>query len=985
MKKSKKIPKTHLPKFDRGGSTRASVDNSRTMYGSEAGAYGNTSVAGQGGDATSNLYNDKRSQGSGLGKTSNYAAAAAGTLGSYASVANNSNLNSAQRTTAYGQSVNQTVDAVIGAIPVYGQAYGLVSGAKDMLLDSTTSSNINPHTGEKSYKKGTDAAAGALLTPTHTSQINDWTKLANGDRSAETIAGSILPIGSLIGGVKAFTKGDDKYSENEKLIAAENQKQQELLDQQNAAYQQQQNDYINNAIQAGMTSYQNQPQGASIKYPHGGMNMKPNAEIEKQENVVAPNGEFLQANGPSHSEGGVPVALPGNSMIFSDRLKLGKKTFAELNKVNNTSKEDKILESNKFGNTSKRTAELMKFAKNKNSQELFNAQEALKQAKVEAYAKKMGVNLNQSQEVPQEFAMGGEIPYDKSLISLKDKTDSLNYAEGYYKGIKYGSLDEHGNTAFGGRNTSGLSYRNDLMNFSKNFAIRQNVPSSAGEYQGYKDADEKYKSKVNLSNDDVYKLAKSEDGVSDNFFDDSKPLYLKNLSKYDQERVAKLKIYLNNQNSQKHSNGGIQKYPNGGTSGQTLNDNSIVAPSIGQDPRYYTYQGNPVMKPGLRALSKDSGVTTDIGLTNYNQLLNTRTQVRDSNSNVGKILPKFEYLNDPTKGSYDEQFNNYKKLYLPGFKYGGKKLPKYEDGGELEDNPLGYKPTNKVDQMRMQQALRNSQNKPSSSSWLTPEMMQTSSDALIEEGYTNPSSPVINTTPTANTYPIRRDKNGKLIFDTPTSSTSSVGTKRDQELYDEELARMNASGGRDSNKFDWKNTLGQVGNFAAQNAGNIYNLSRYNKPEVERYERAKATLLDPTAAIRNAMEHTRRAEYNVRGASGGNAGTYLSNRVALNAQNINMVDAIRQQYANANAGISNNFAQYNNQLAMQEVIANAQNRARNRSGKGEAIGSLGSNIANQMMDNKKTNMDQETLQLMIKYYNDTPEFQRIMKEYKGKK
>lgn len=587
-------------------------------------------------------------------------------------------------------------------------------------------------------------------------------------------------------------------------------------------------------------------QPTNNQFAMGGMNMQPNAEVEgggygkDGENTLNPDGTATQFNGPTHEQGGIKTYLDPGTLIFSDKIKWDGKTAAEHNKpyIKVIQKATKDLENSSLTKESKLGAHLNLMAATKASQAIFTKMEALKQAKVEAYAKKMGVNLNQSPEVPQEFAIGG----------------------------------------------------------------------------------------------------------------------------------VKLPMYLYG----------------GDLDNTSITNNSLIASSTGQDPRYYKYQGNQIMVPGLKSLTKDKGVSTDIGLTNYNQLLNTRTQVRDSNSNVGKILPKFEYLNDPTKGSYDEQFNNYKKLYLPGFKYGGKKLPKYEDGGESEDNPLGYKPTNKVDQMRMQQALWNSQNKSSSSSWLTPEMMQTSSDALIEEGYTNPSSPVINTTPTANTYPIRRDKNGKLIFDTPTSSTNNAGSKRDQELYDEELARMNASGGRDSNKVDWKNTLGQVGNFAAQNAGNIYNLSRYNKPEVERYERAKATLLDPAAAIRNAMEHTRRAEYNVRGASGGNAGTYLSNRVALNAQNINMVDAIRQQYANANAGISNNFAQYNNQLAMQEVIANAQNRARTRSGKGEAIGSMGYNIANQMMDNKKTNMNQETLQLMMKYY-DTPEFQRIMKEYKGKK
>jgi hypothetical protein len=769
MKRSKKIPKTHLPKYAPGG-----VSNTKSLYDTEP----------TGNDATSSLYNEKRGASQKSTVTSDMATAAAGTLGNYTAVANNPNLNSAQRNTAYGAAANQTADAIIGAIPVFGQYYGLVKGGADMLTNATTSSNINPETGKKSYKQGTDAVVGELLTPTHTSQINAVTDFANGKGDVGSGIAAVLGASSIYNAAKGsgIFGGKDEYAENEKLIAAENQKQQELLAQQQAAYQQQQNDYINNAIQAGMANYQSQPQGTTIQYAHGGMSIQPNAEIEKQENVVAPNGGFLQADGPTHEQGGVPVALPGNSMIFSDRLKLGKKTFAELNKVNNISKEDKILESNKYGNTSKRTAELMKFAKNKNSQELFNAQEALKQAKVEAYAKKMGVNLNQSSEASQEFPMGG---------------------------VK------------------------------------------------------------------------------------------------------------------------LPMYPYGGE-GNML--------SYGDDPRFYNYQGNKVIAPNLKALSKDKGVSTDIGLNNYNNLLNTRTQVRDSNVQMDKQLPKFEYLNDPTKGTYDEQFNDYKKVYLPGFAMGGRKLSQYEFGvltpeEEGDDLESVWKSSSaKIDA----QHRWNSNNKVTSSAW-SPEELQASSEV------------------------------------------SSVGSKRDQELYDAELARMNASGGRNTNKFDWKNILGQVGNFAAQNAGNIYNLSRYNKPEVESYERMKATYLDPSAALRDAEAQTRRAEYNVRGASGGNAGTYLSNRVALNAQNTINKARIHTDYQNANAGISNSVGQYNNELARQEVIANAMNRARNRSGKGEAIGSLGSNVANQMMDNKKTNMDQETLQLMMKYYND-PQFKKYLEE-----
>lgn len=929
MKKSKKIPKTHLPKFAPGG----------TMNFDEFGQ----PIQDQKASGTQNIYNQNRGSKINAGQY----AGLASTIGMGASqmAMNNNSLTGEEKQYANNQAMQNTADGVISQMPGFGQYYGLMKGASDLGKSMLTKDDYG------NYKTGVDKAGNEIMTADHAHMIND---ISNKNYTALGLdsmgLGKFARMGSQLTGNSQKTDGG--WGKFNKFI--------------------------------GITPDKTQ-------FAFGGINAQPNAEIESEENVVAPNGGFLQANGPTHEQGGVPVALPGNSMIFSDRLKApgSKKTFAQLNKINNTNKEDKILDSNKTSSMSKRTAELMKFVKNKNSETLFNEQEALKQAKVEAYAKKMGVNLNQSPEALQEFPNGGEIPYDKSLISLKDKTDSLNYAEGYYKGIKYGSLDEHGNTAFGGRNTSGLSYRNDLMNFSKNFAIRQNVPSSAGEYQGYKDADEKYKSKVNLSNDDVYKLAKSEDGVSDNFFDDSKPLYLKNLSKYDQERVAKLKIYLNNQNSQKHSNGGIQKYPIGGVKlpmypyGGDLDANMLSYG--GDDPRFYNYQGSKVVKPNLNALNKDKGVSSDIGLNNYNNLLTTRAQVRDSKVLPTTTLPKFEYVNDPSKGSYDEQFNAYKKVYLPGFKFGGKKLPKYEFGVLTPEEKFRKKQVMTAEQNQKNLAFNKmtgntnpGYNTPQGSAF-TPEMIQASSDAMVEDSYPESAS----TTPInqPKTYPIRKDKNGKLLFDTPTSTANNAGSKRDQELYDAELARMNASGGRDSNKFDWKNTLGQVGNFAAQNAGNIYNLSRYNKPEIENYERLKATYLDPTAAIRDANDQARRAEYNVRGASAGNAGTYLSNRVALATQNTINKDRIRKEYANTNAGIANSVGQYNNELARQEVIANAMNRARNRSGKGEAISQIGKNYNQQVLDTKKGKMEESMMQMLPKLVND-PSFMKFYEEYK---
>jgi hypothetical protein len=768
MKKSnKKVPKTHLPKYRWGTKTTTlSNGNEESMY--DAGPEGNS--------ATSSLYNDKRTKSQKTGTAAGYATAAAGTLGNYAAVANNPNLNSAQRTTAYGQSANQTVNAVIGAVPVIGQYYALADGAANAVTDMTTSSNINPETHKKSYKQGTDAVAGELLTPTHESQINAVTDLANGKGDVGSGIAAVLGASSIYNAAKGsgIFGGKDEYAENEKLIAAENQKQQDLANQQQAAYQQQQNDYINNAIQAGMANYQQQPKGASIQYAMGGMNMQPNAEIEKEENVVAPNGGFLQADGPSHEQGGIPVALPGNSMIFSDKLKLGKKTFADLNKVNNTNKEDKVLESNRYGNTSKRTAELMKMAKNKNSEELFNTQESLKQSKVEAYAKKLGVTLPQTSQTPQqEFAMGGvKLPmYPYGTITPEQykqaQTDSMTL---YNAGLKSNKIPAY-------------------------------------EYPGAREA------------------------------------------------AARL-TGLNNRTP-----------------------TPIKGQFYGQQPdytgSYHTEFKKPTMIPYREASLEDSKKVPVVNHPNYNQ-----------------YIPGIEK---------SVQLGN-----IEQYEHGGRKLPKYEFGK------------------------------------LTPEEEGEDLEAVWKK-----SSAKIDAQHNWNSN----------------DETTRPGYKKET---------------------NWKNTLGQVGNFAAQNAGNIYDLINRKKNEVEKYDRLKPSYLDPTASLRDAQMQANRAEYNVRGASGGNAGTYLSNRVALNAQNTINKDRIRKEYANINAGISNQIGQYNNELSRAEVIANAQNRAVNDNIRRQAIGSLGSNFGQASLANKKGEMDQNTLDLMMKYY-DTPEFQRLMKENKFKK
>lgn len=162
----------------------------------------------------------------------------------------------------------------------------------------------------------------------------------------------------------------------------------------------------------------------SLTYPRtfadGGMNIEPNAEVEKQENTLNPDGSTDQYNGESHENGGIPTNLDPGTLIFSDKLKVPntKKTFADINKDNMTAKEDKVLENPKTNYLQKITAHLMKSVKNQKSLNLFNEQETLKQDKVKNYAKKLGVNLPSNGSSQGEYSNGGI--HNKSFYRYDD-------------------------------------------------------------------------------------------------------------------------------------------------------------------------------------------------------------------------------------------------------------------------------------------------------------------------------------------------------------------------------------------------------------------------------------------------------------------------------------------------------------------------------------------------------------------------------------
>jgi hypothetical protein len=354
---------------------------------------------------------------------------------------------------------------------------------------------------------------------------------------------------------------------------------------------------------------------------------------------------------------------------------------------------------------------------------------------------------------------------------------------------------------------------------------------------------------------------------------------------------------------------------------------------------------------------------------------------------------------DPTQfafgGAYPGMSNPYHKFKgdVPIYAKGGMKgLPKYWAGGEEgEEDPLeaarrasgqfrsmstplskakleiDYK-TNKIKAFNKMTGNTNPGYNIPQSYWLNPEAIQASSDAMIEESYPKAQS---TTEPVVTIKPVNNNQ----------SNESPEAYQRRVERESRDAALLADTGDTSSNKkLNWGEIAGQAGMFAANNAGNFYNLSRYNKPEVETYGRVKANLLNPKQALQDVRNQTNLSKKAMKDVTGGNMANAIANLVGLNSKYNQDIARTNQSYDNANASIRNQIYQYNNQVAMQEIIANAQNRARTRSGKGEAIASLGSNTANQFMDNKKGKMDQKTLNLMMKYYNKYPAFAKMLEE-----
>lgn len=177
-------------------------------------------------------------------------------------------------------------------------------------------------------------------------------------------------------------------------------------------------------------------------------------------------------------------------------------------------------------------------------------------------------------------------------------------------------------------------------------------------------------------------------------------------------------------------------------------------------------------------------------------------------------------------------------------------------------------------------------------------------------------------------------------------------------------------------------TLGAIG----QNLGNLSYLKdqgkRYDTQEFYNYN---PELIDNKEQLRQADIESNVAAKNIASASGGNAGNYLSNRVAL-ANQIALAKAkIMENTANLNSQIKNQGNQFNIHNKYMTDDLTARNKGQSLTNYYQALNELGQSGSGAYKDYRATQMDRDKIQMLPKIYSileKNPELLKLISQYK---
>ena len=171
--------------------------------------------------------------------------------------------------------------------------------------------------------------------------------------------------------------------------------------------------------------------------------------------------------------------------------------------------------------------------------------------------------------------------------------------------------------------------------------------------------------------------------------------------------------------------------------------------------------------------------------------------------------------------------------------------------------------------------------------------------------------------------------------------------------------------------FDYKKAAGNLGQFALQNAGNIYDLGRSTQDNSKlNLSRVSPTFLDKTQDLQNNLRLYSEGKRQTAEASQGNASTYLSNMYANRASKLANDLNINTTYGNLNASIDNAAKLYNAGAIDKETMFKLQAEGMNRNLKGQALAGMSQNFLNQRNSDRQDALDQQRLGLQKEYYKE---------------
>ena len=189
-------------------------------------------------------------------------------------------------------------------------------------------------------------------------------------------------------------------------------------------------------------------------------------------------------------------------------------------------------------------------------------------------------------------------------------------------------------------------------------------------------------------------------------------------------------------------------------------------------------------------------------------------------------------------------------------------------------------------------------------------------------------------------------------------------------------------GGTGNQGFDWANAGKQVGQFALQNVGNLYDLNRSTQDNSQlSLSRMTPTFLDKTSDLATNQRMYSEGIRDSNAVAQGNPNTWANDRAANRATKLNNDLRINTTYGNLNAEIDNTAKLYNAGAIDRETMFKLQSEAANRNLQGESLGKIGQNIMNQNVTNDKNSMDQKTLDIFRNNIND-PTFLKYLSNFK---